>query len=59
MEYPARNEIKMGLQSNIINIQIIAISDDMARKLYEMIKQMCTELVRVDLELDWRKDNET
>ena len=54
--YPIKNQIRMGIIHNIVDIQIEATSPEMAEKFYEMIETAALVIVKTDLERDWRRD---
>ncbi|NJN87597.1 MAG: hypothetical protein HC881_16420 [Leptolyngbyaceae cyanobacterium SL_7_1] len=53
-----KNHLSMGLSGRLIHIHITATSDEQAQKMYEAIERSLVEVLRIDLENEWSRDEE-
>lgn len=53
-----KNRISIGLRGREIDFHIIATSEEMAMKIYESIERAVIEIIRIDLESEWERDDE-
>lgn len=54
--YPLKNKIRMGLVGNILDVQIVATSPEIAKKFYEVVEAATLAMVKVDLEREWKRN---
>lgn len=53
-----KNNIFMGLNGKKIDISIEATSEERAQEMYRAIEKYLIEVLRVDLENEWERDDE-
>jgi hypothetical protein len=52
-----KNHISMGLSGREIDIHIVATSEEQAQKMYKAIERSLIEVIRIDLETEWSRDD--
>lgn len=53
-----KNRIQMRKVGNVVEIKIVATSEEMADKFFDFVEQLSTAAFRFDLEETWKNNNE-